>query len=154
MRYCFCGHAESRHSPGMYGRGCEAASCSCPDFGEDEPLSMRKHPLNPKVISLLNTYYEDLCRTHIGRAVPIDDQCIDNAYARIGHIKWMIEKMLENDAHSWSMSKVNRWLGFIQGTLWCMNQRGILAMRDESRDLYNVSTGPAKYPDCWRPSDQ
>jgi hypothetical protein len=136
----------------MYGRGCGGA-CSCHDFFYDEVITARNSPFNPKIIALLNSYYKDLRDAGIDVACPVDDQCSGDDFKRLSHIMWMITKMLmEYNSNTWSIRKVNRWLGFIQGTLWCMDQRGILAMRDESRNLYDSSDEPKKYPGCWKPN--
>jgi hypothetical protein len=57
---------------------------------------------------------------------------------QMSHVRWMITQMIDEDTTEWSERKINRWLGFIQGVLWCNKIRGILEMRDESRNLYEV----------------
>jgi hypothetical protein len=53
----------------------------------------------------------------------------------LGHLRYMIERLL-NEGSGWSDRKVNRWLGFIQGSLWRAGVRGISQLKDESRHLY------------------
>ena len=54
------------------------------------------------------------------------------------HVRWMIQQMILTDPETFKSNtrKTNRWLGFIQGMLWACDRKGILGLRDESRDLY------------------
>ena len=53
------------------------------------------------------------------------------------HARWMVRRLLEDaEAEGWSVRKVNRWLGFLQGALWFGGVRGIPGLRDDSRHLY------------------
>jgi len=66
---------------------------------------------------------------------------------RLEHLRWMIAQMLLTPEEAatpqnavpgseWSDRKVNRWLGFIQGTLQAEGMVSIPMLRDQSRDLY------------------
>lgn len=46
----------------------------------------------------------------------------------IEHLKWMIENIPEEKG------KRNRWLGFIQGVLWCIGEKSIDELRKEVRE--------------------
>ena len=98
--------------------------------------------MNEKVLKLLQKYNNELFKLGI---LPkrSEDYCgqpglksLHDEHAQLYHLKWMIDKMLD-EAEDWSDRKVCRWLGFIQGILWCTKFRGILELRDESRDLYD-----------------
>lgn len=75
---------------------------------------------------------EDFCG-EIG-ATGLQDDSI-----RMSHVRWMIHQIQDRALkENWSDRKLNRWLGFIQGVMWSTKLRGILELRDESKDLYNV----------------
>lgn len=93
--------------------------------------------MNPKVATLLRQYDEQLCAA--GVLVQKTEDMAERGSA-LGHLRWMIKTMLE-DGGSWSTRKVNRWLGFCQGALWYAGATGILALRDDSRDLYDEAEG-------------
>lgn len=61
---------------------------------------------------------------------------LEDEKTQLEHTSWMVQQLLDN-SEDWSDRKVNRWLGFIQGVLWCAKFRGILDLRDESRNLYD-----------------
>ena len=50
----------------------------------------------------------------------------------VQHVAWMCDKAwdLAEEGHT---EKAMRWLGFIQGVMWCLNMRTINQMRDDSR---------------------
>ncbi len=60
---------------------------------------------------------------------------------RLEHLRWMIQEMAaeiestQADEHRWSGAKLNRWLGFIQGTLQAEGMVSIGMLRDQSRGL-------------------
>ena len=50
----------------------------------------------------------------------------------LSHIKWMvteIPKYIKEDR----MEKVHRWLGFVQGVLWCNEIMSIREMKNDNR---------------------
>lgn len=55
----------------------------------------------------------------------------------VKHIMWMCDKawdiLHEGKDDPSEMEKAMRWLGFIQGWLWCENIRTINQMRDDNR---------------------
>lgn len=58
--------------------------------------------------------------------------------AALQHLRWMIRQVrLRARRDGWSERKVNRWLGFIQGTLFVAGLTDIPSLRDDSRDLYS-----------------
>jgi hypothetical protein len=60
---------------------------------------------------------------------------------RMSHARWMIHQIQDRAMEEeWSDRKINRWLGFIQGVMWSTKTRGILQLRDESRDLYDAES--------------
>jgi len=87
--------------------------------------------MNERVRALLRQY--DRVLSHY-----TPDQVEDTTDGRnsLGHLRWMIAEM-EEEADGWSDRKVNRWLGFIQGTLWQAGVVGIRKLRDQSRHLYD-----------------
>lgn len=48
------------------------------------------------------------------------------------HVMWMCQKVLDH-IEDGKLDKANRWLGFIQGYLWCENIRTIHDMRGDNR---------------------
>lgn len=100
--------------------------------------------MNEKIRSLLEKYRDELTKMRVA-ASRVEDQVgfpgvkgLEDESKQLSHIQWMIYTMLEDaEPQAWSDRKLNRWLGFIQGVLWCTKLRGILEMRDESRNLYD-----------------
>lgn len=97
--------------------------------------------MNEKVTALLEKYQEELAVMLIP-ADRVEDQVgfpgvkgLKDDADQLGHLQWMIFTMLD-EGKDWDEKKVNRWLGFIQGVLWTTKLRGILQLRDESRNLY------------------
>ncbi len=99
--------------------------------------------MNEKVLQLLQLYDNLLTsqgchRSRCENTAQSDDQ-------RLFHARWMIDEMQQKAVReNWPRAKVNRWLGFIQGVLWSSNLVGILALRDQSRDLYDDTVNTAK----------
>lgn len=99
--------------------------------------------MNEKIKSLLERYDDELAQLKIlpcrseDYCGDIGAQGLQDNMKQMAHTRWMISQMIDDpDLKQWSDRKVNRWLGFIQGVLWCNKMRGILEMRDESRHLY------------------
>ncbi|MHA1839900.1 MAG: hypothetical protein ACTSYO_08120 [Candidatus Ranarchaeia archaeon] len=101
---------------------------------------------NENVQNLLASYQDELLKEDIP-VKEIDDTienfindpgCLifDDPHHRLSHVLYMIQRM-QDEAHEWTEGKVNRWLGFIQGVFWCTKRRGIMTLRDESRELYS-----------------
>ena len=97
--------------------------------------------MNERVIALLQLYDRVLADRGVvplnlsDYAIPIGDQ-------RLGHVRWMIGQMLAPTesrlAEKFQKERTaNRWLGFIQGVLYCFGVFTISQMRDQSRDLYS-----------------
>jgi hypothetical protein len=88
------------------------------------------------VITLLKQYDEFLATFDV-QPVKVTDRAPGAARA-LGHLRWMIAEMLVRaPKDGWSDRKVNRWLGFCQGTMWAMGYKGIVGLRDDSRHLYD-----------------
>jgi hypothetical protein len=52
------------------------------------------------------------------------------------HIKWMCNEIIRMYVHEpWMDAKINRWLGFIQGFLFCNKMRTIHELREETRGI-------------------
>lgn len=45
------------------------------------------------------------------------------------HLKWMCLQ-IEAEAENWHPTKAHRWIGFIQGVLWCLNNFTIDDLRE------------------------
>lgn len=89
--------------------------------------------MNERIARLLRQYDEELGRFTTKR---IEDAA--DGENSLGHLRWMITVLLtEAERDGWSDRKVNRWLGFIQGTMWMAGVRGIQRLRNESRHLYD-----------------
>lgn len=89
--------------------------------------------MNERVRALLQRYDEELSHHTLRR---IEDTEEGNS---LEHLRWMIREMLAH-GDDWSERKTNRWLGFIQSTLWQSGVVGILKLRDQTRDLYEDET--------------
>jgi hypothetical protein len=87
--------------------------------------------MNEAVTKLLRKY-----DTELERFTPKRVEDATDGQNSLGHLRWMISTMLE-EGSTWSDRKVNRWLGFIQGTMWQAGVTGINKLRDESRHLYD-----------------
>ena len=50
---------------------------------------------------------------------------------RVRHLMWMLEEIIRmpNDR----FEKANRWLGFVQGSMWSLGIRSVDEMRDDNR---------------------
>lgn len=66
----------------------------------------------------------------------------DTSEGRLAHALWMcgrIEGMLTQEVVlDADVEKANRWLGFVQGVLWCEGILTIQEMRDHNREIGNV----------------
>jgi hypothetical protein len=98
--------------------------------------------MNDKLKELLEKYNAELFKMGV-HSKQHEDYCgqvgckgLEDEKAQLEHTVWMVQQLLD-DSEDWSDRKVNRWLGFIQGILWCTKFRGILELRDESRNLYD-----------------
>ena len=99
--------------------------------------------MNKKIRELLEKYNSELFKVGVNPKQR-EDNCgqvglmgIEDQKNQLAHISWMIREMLDSWPDEQSDIKINRWLGFIQGVLWCAKFRGILELRNESKDLYN-----------------
>ena len=90
--------------------------------------------MNEKVLALLWKYDEHLASFGVS-TVKVNDRA-PGPQATLGHARWMIQEMLARGP-GWSERKVNRWLGFVHGILWCHGGIGIVGLRDDSRHLYD-----------------
>ncbi len=103
--------------------------------------------MNPKILALLSTYDEVLRGLTRFVAVVQTVDRVEYLPDALVHARWMIAQMGERVVfEGWSDRKTNRWLGFIQGVLFAQGHRGILAMRDDSRDLYPSPELPRAFP--------
>jgi len=97
--------------------------------------------MNERVIALLQLYDTTLA----ARGFPVrnaSDEISPGEDQRLSHIRWMCRQMLAPTeprlAEKFQKERtVNRWLGFIQGVLYCADIFTIKEMRDQSRDLYS-----------------
>lgn len=52
------------------------------------------------------------------------------------HIKWMCDEIIRMRLHEpWLVEKIHRWIGFIQGFLFCNKMRTIHELREETRGI-------------------
>jgi len=103
--------------------------------------SWRGGRVNKKVAALLKLYDKELCRrvnvvSHSDVERPTPEQQLE-------HARWMIKAMIEPTDEQRLSGKfdsersINRWLGFIQGTLNANGIYSIKELRDQSRHLYD-----------------
>jgi hypothetical protein len=98
--------------------------------------------MNDNVLELLKKYSAEFIKMNVPAkrcedySGEIGLRRLEDEQIQLRHARWMVDEMLD-EADQWSDRKVNRWLGFIQGILWCVKFRGILELRDESRNLYD-----------------
>lgn len=88
--------------------------------------------MNGRIKALLYQY-DDVLAEYTVHRTPDMAGAEPNA---LGHLRWMIGLMLD-EGEQWSDRKANRWLGFIQGTMWALGLVGIKKLRDQSRHLYD-----------------
>jgi len=98
--------------------------------------------MNEKIKQLLTQYDDELSKMRVKPRI-VKDYCGDigvkglqDDMNQMAHLRYMMSQMLDDEETEWSDTKTNRWLGFVQGVLWCNKLRGILELRDESRNLY------------------
>ena len=53
---------------------------------------------------------------------------------QICHLKWMLDEVLDN-GKDWDGTALNRWVGFIQGILWCVKFRSTLEISKENKNV-------------------
>jgi hypothetical protein len=56
-----------------------------------------------------------------------------NELQQIQHARWMVEELLGRE--EMPEDKLNRWLGFIQGVLWCTGKYSINDMRHHNMGI-------------------
>ena len=60
-----------------------------------------------------------------------DTESLDTQDTRLEHVRWMLSEMLNmTDA-----GKLNRWLGFVQGALWCSRVFTVDELRTHVREV-------------------
>lgn len=98
---------------------------------QQEGYEMRKE----KIFEVVEKYRKLLQSNGITSA----DRCANENFSNfdsitLSHCYWMIERIkyfLSKD----NLEKANRWLGFVQGCLWCTKIRTIQDMRDDNREV-------------------
>jgi hypothetical protein len=65
------------------------------------------------------------CRNQSGGIIPSSD-------VALSHAAWMCEQA-RTFAETGKLDKANRWIGFIQGTLWMAGRATIDEMREDNR---------------------
>ena len=83
-----------------------------------------------KVIAIIETCEARLegvqaCRNRSSGIIPSSDTAL-------GHAAWMCEQV-RVFASEGKIDKANRWIGFIQGTLWMAGRATIDEMREDNR---------------------
>ena len=101
--------------------------------------------MDEQLKELLIQYDEELSRLKIlpcqakDYCGEIGVQGLKDNMKQMAHIRWMMSQMLNNfnkhDELDWKEDKINRWLGFIQGILWCNKMRGIKEIKKEVKCL-------------------
>jgi hypothetical protein len=89
-----------------------------------------------KVLAVL-TEYRTILKSW--RAKPVRDtgyilkgEPLDPTGRRLNHLAWMVEETY-NIVNTGKLEKAFRWLGFIQGGLWCHGIRSIDQMREDNK---------------------
>jgi hypothetical protein len=71
----------------------------------------------------------------LGEPKRLDEEQLRNRtpelHARLKHLYWMCGQALELANHD-LLEKAMRWLGFIQGSLWCLGIRSIEDMKKDN----------------------
>lgn len=74
-----------------------------------------------KMIRVIHKYQKDLS---------IHEEDLHSA-SYLCHVKWMLKEMLPFVPGQWE--KANRWLGFVQGVLWCEGVYTIEEMKNHNK---------------------
>lgn len=91
--------------------------------------------MNDKVVELLKKY--DAFLVSFGVPIARSSDRSSGSEAALSHLRWMVVEMQTRAiADKWSERKTNRWLGFIQGTMWGLGYSGIVDLRNDCRNLY------------------
>jgi hypothetical protein len=101
--------------------------------------------MNERVLALLRFYDQTLANRGIAVVNHSDISDVEalTGERRLEHVRWMLGQMFTPteqrlDKKFKKERTVNRWLGFIQGVLYCGGIYTISEMRDQSRNLYGV----------------
>jgi hypothetical protein len=83
-----------------------------------------------KMLFVLNAY--DSYLSELGFE-SIEDNDASSPGGRVSHARWMCGRAAEFIAEE-RIEKADRWLGFIQGVLWCSYLFSIGEMREHNRE--------------------
>ena len=82
-----------------------------------------------KLLAIIAKYKADI------RIEPKRDRDATERLDRIAHARWMLDEMevMVKEETADGFEKANRWLGFVQGVLWCTEVYEIDDMREHNR---------------------
>jgi hypothetical protein len=104
----------------------------------------RKAMKTEKIVEVLSAYRKELAGVGIGSCQLENYDEIPEEEVALRHITWMCEQAIEF-AETGRLEKANRWLGFIQGTLWLTGRHAVSSMREHNRP---------RCPHCHGPEDE
>ncbi len=88
---------------------------------------------NDHIKEVLNSYILDLGK-HGFTSRQCDYDAVAPSNEEAGcHVLWMCHETLKKVGIDGEEAKVNRWLGFIQGTIWNLGIHSVSAMRAHNR---------------------
>ena len=108
-----------------------AFECAC--CGYREGVAEEKPPewlSKGRIYWLCRRYNETLAQTAVGVKKADTGVKYPTPYVRLDHIRWMLNEMSNIE----ELDKLNRWLGFVQGALWCGGVYTIDEMREHVRE--------------------
>jgi hypothetical protein len=90
--------------------------------------------MTPEQIKIVCYKYEAIIDEHcLVESIRYDDDNIPTLRSEfLEHAKWMLEQIPQHIEDN-KIDKANRWLGFIQGTLWTSGLRTIEEMKNDNR---------------------
>lgn len=86
-----------------------------------------------QVKGLFLNYQEKIKATVFGQEVFPDDEINPSKTQALRHGQWMIGQMLALLENPDKKEEVQKWLGFIQGILWCCGIYSIAKLREHNR---------------------
>jgi hypothetical protein len=85
-----------------------------------------------KILAAIELYESELRKLGIEKIDFPHDQIPITSDQKLGHGYGMLDQMREF-AHQGRIDKVNRWIGFVQGILWCEGQHCLNDLKDHNR---------------------
>ena len=89
-----------------------------------------------QVQEILVLYQEKLKKKVFGKEIFSADSLHPSQHQSLLHAKWMIEQALLFLENPEKKQQTQRWLGFLQGILWCCGVYTINQLRDHTTKIF------------------